>query len=203
MCLIYCTESYFIQEYFDLIHSDISPPVLEEMFAIDRPLLQFKQGFLEIEDGNITTYLSQLGEEESVRLLEGTVIISGPVGSELAELEGPFSASKEGNFAYSIERYDYNSLLMRVDSESDGLLYWADGYDQNWHAFVDGVEVPVYRANIAFKAIQLPEGESEVSFVYDPFWFKIGLYVFFGLEIVCLLGFLIGLRKQSAGGVLR
>ncbi len=37
-----------------------------------------------------------------------------------------------------------------------------------WKAYVNGDEVPVWRANYAFDAIAAPAGRSEIEFVYEP-----------------------------------
>ena len=74
---------------------------------------------------------------------------------------------------------------MAVFTDSDGILYWADGYDKDWRAYINGKEVPVYRANINFKAVSLPKGANNINFIYEPFLFKLGLFVFYGALIVC------------------
>ena len=42
-----------------------------------------------------------------------------------------------------MERYNYNSFEMKTSAASDGILYWADGYDKHWHAYVNGKEIPI------------------------------------------------------------
>jgi uncharacterized membrane protein YfhO len=69
---------------------------------------------------------------------------------------------------WTVNDYDYNSLALTVEAPGGGVLYWADGYDPYWRAWVDGVEVAVHRANLAFKAIFLPEGHHTVRFEYRP-----------------------------------
>jgi uncharacterized membrane protein YfhO len=67
-----------------------------------------------------------------------------------------------------VNHYDYNSLALTVEAPHAGVLYWADGYDPHWRAWVDGMEVPVHRANLAFKAIFIPDGQHAVRFAYRP-----------------------------------
>ena len=91
---------------------------------------------------------------------------------------------------------------MNVFSDKDGILYWADGYDKNWHAYVNGKEVPIYRANINFKAISLPKGNNNISFVYNPYLFKMSLFIFYGtmISVITLLiirGFYIIIKHKN------
>lgn len=45
-------------------------------------------------------------------------------------------------------------------------LYYADAWHRFWHAQVNGVEVPILRANFGFKAINLPGDVATVKFAY-------------------------------------
>ena len=50
-----------------------------------------------------------------------------------------------------------------------GWLYYADVWHPRWKAYVNGAEVPVLKADLAFKAVPIPPGDSEVKFVFrDP-----------------------------------
>jgi uncharacterized membrane protein YfhO len=80
---------------------------------------------------------------------------------------------------------------MQAYTDREGFLYWADGHDKNWHAYINGKEVSIYRANINFKAIRLPKGTNNIKFIYNPFLFKAGLFVFYVTLIICLLATLI------------
>jgi len=198
-----------LKNYFELINADIHPSVLEEMFAVNKPLFQFKEKAVMVKEGEFPDFLRQLGLANSVELLREAVIIDGKnepyltkikggdkyqngdnaltVTALLNEVRSNSDAMGKNSFTYAIENYNYNSFEIKVSTDNKGILYWADGYDKNWHAYINGKEVPIYRANINFKAISLPKGASAISFVYDPFWFKAGLFVFYGTLIACIL----------------
>ena len=180
-------------KYFELINKDIEPLVLEEMFAVDKPVFQFKEGVVSVNEGEIAAFFKRLGTDRSVKLLQEAVIVDEQTGTSLTNLivsdenivkSIPAVAQK---FTYTIEKYDYNSLNMRATIKKPGILYWADGYDNNWHAYINRKEVPIYRANINFKAINIPAGNSNISFTYKPFLFMIGLYMFYGAFIISIL----------------
>lgn len=63
-----------------------------------------------------------------------------------------------------------NRVELVVHSPYDGWLVLADTDYPGWQATIDGLSVPIYRANGAFRAIQMPPGEHVVSFSYEPSW---------------------------------
>ena len=58
-----------------------------------------------------------------------------PLGAA-AELPG--AGPGTGSWRWLARRYDYNSLDLEVEAPARGLLYWADGFDPHWRAWVDG-----------------------------------------------------------------
>jgi len=189
---------------------DISPLFLEEIFAVGKPMFQFKQGIVQVKESEAQNFLKQLGNAKSVQLLREAVLVDEQVDQSLIRFrklpkeyqnlnQGPavmgnFKGSRDisigdekNKFMYTIERYNYNSFEMKASAGSDGILCWADGYDKNWHAYVNGKEVPIYRANLNFKAISLPNGINNINFTYNPFLFEIGLLIFYGIFIICIL----------------
>ena len=202
------------KKYFELVNMDISPSILEEIFAVGKPMFQFKQGIVEVQESEIPTFLKQLGDAESVELLREAVLVEEQVEQSLRRFrklpkeyqnlnQSPAAmgdskgrrdisiGDEKNKFMYAIERYNYNSFEMKASAGSDGILYWADGYDKNWHAYVNGEEVPIYRANINFKAISLLKGINNINFTYNPFLYKIGLIVFYGTWVVSILAVVI------------
>lgn len=94
-----------------------------------------------------------------------------------------------------IDQYTPNKIKVNVNSLSKAILTLSDAYYPGWKAFVDAEEVPIYRANFAFRAVVLPAGSHEVTFVYDPLSFRSGLY----LSVMGLFGvfFLLLLSKKN------
>ena len=67
------------------------------------------------------------------------------------------------------------------------MVFISQGYYHNWRARVDGKAVPLWRANYAFQAVEVPAGH-EVTLVYRDkmFWFGMLLAVWAGLVCVAL-----------------
>jgi uncharacterized membrane protein YfhO len=58
-------------------------------------------------------------------------------------------------------------------------MIYFDNYDPWWNAYVDGERTPVYRANFAFKAVQLKAGEHSVEWKFNPYPVKIAWSLFY------------------------
>ncbi len=71
--------------------------------------------------------------------------------------------------------YDNQRIVVRVRSEAEGYLVLADSWYPGWRALVNGQESPIYRADMIFRAVAVPAGESSVEFVYRPASFDWGL----------------------------
>jgi uncharacterized membrane protein YfhO len=88
-----------------------------------------------------------------------------------------------------------------VDAQLDGpgYLVLVDAYDPGWQASIDGNATRVLRANVAFRAVQVPAGAHHIRFVYRPLSVKVGLAVS-GLAAACAAVLsLAGLRRARAG----
>jgi len=86
-----------------------------------------------------------------------------------------------------VTNYKPNSVEIFVDAKSKALLFLADNYYGGWKASVDGRSVSILRADYAFRAIPVERGQHTVRFSYDPWSFKLGVY----LSIVGLSGIII------------
>jgi hypothetical protein len=99
-------------------------------------------------------------------------------------------------------------LEMRVDSPDGGILVLADTFYPGWVAQIDdGVDpdtTPIYRANLAFRAVVVPPGSHSITMTYAPRSVIIGfvisgaaLCVFAGLSLLSLL--LSGSNQRKTG----
>jgi uncharacterized membrane protein YfhO len=70
----------------------------------------------------------------------------------------------------------YRNHLVEVDTQADGrrLLVLTDLFYPGWRADVDGREVPIQRANFAFRAVSVPAGTHTVRFRFVPDSVRIG-----------------------------
>lgn len=148
--------------YYDLVRSGARGAALAAIFAVDRPLIQFRR---EWEWLGPDEARRRLGDAAFVRR---SVVLEKPRGAAVEPAEAKAAGDDAGPWRWTAGRYDYNALDLDVEAPARGVLYWADGYDPHWRAWVDGAEVAVHRANLAFKAIFVPPGRHAVRFEYRP-----------------------------------
>jgi hypothetical protein len=67
-----------------------------------------------------------------------------------------------------------DALEIEVEASAPGYLVLVEGYDPGWKASVDGRPVPVRRANVAFRAVAVPEGQHTVRLWYRSPALEIG-----------------------------
>jgi hypothetical protein len=76
-----------------------------------------------------------------------------------------------------VERFGLNSYQLRVNSPVPALLSASETYSDGWTAIVNGKPAPILRANYAFRAIEVPAGQSRVEFHYWPPGMTIGIII--------------------------
>ncbi|WP_245449807.1 YfhO family protein [Chelatococcus asaccharovorans] len=67
-----------------------------------------------------------------------------------------------------IIRYRRNSVRIRVVADKPAMLVLHDIYYPGWQVTVDGEEKPIRRANLLFRAVEVPAGRHMVEFSYQP-----------------------------------
>jgi hypothetical protein len=94
-----------------------------------------------------------------------------------------------------------SECMFDTSGESPALLVVAQAYYHCWKATVDGRPVPLWRANYAFQAVDVPAGRHEVRLTYEDRAFRMGA----GLSLAALGCCVVGwyktgkLRRSQAG----
>lgn len=68
----------------------------------------------------------------------------------------------------------HDQVTLAVAADQDGFVYFNESEYPGWIAEVDGVKVPVIRANYAFMAVPVAKGNHTVRFEFAPTSFRIG-----------------------------
>lgn len=100
------------------------------------------------------------------------------------KIKESFNPSTEKSKA-EIVSYEPNKIVIKTQSNSDKFLFLSDTYYPGWQAYVDGNEKKIYKADYAFRAVVVPEGEHEIVFVYRPKSFQTGLLISLISLILC------------------
>ena len=87
----------------------------------------------------------------------------------------PFITATNGA-AVTIHKVDWLNQRVRVEAESAqaALLVFAQAHYHPWRVRVDGEETALWRANVAFQAVEMPAGRHVVELVYVDQAFRFG-----------------------------
>jgi len=77
-------------------------------------------------------------------------------------------------------KWSAHRVRVEAEAEAAGWLVFAQVHYHAWRAFVDGVETPIWRANVAFQGVEIPEGRHVVELVYQDDSFRFGACVSLG-----------------------
>lgn len=91
----------------------------------------------------------------------------------------------------------FNTVTIAVNAERGGWLILADTDYPGWKATLDGESIPIYRANLMFRAVQVEAGAHEVVFRYEPDWLT-PAFVLSALSLIVLV-FLFAWTDKSNG----
>jgi hypothetical protein len=88
-----------------------------------------------------------------------------------------------------------NRIDVRVSTDHPAWLIHSAVWYPGWQAWLDGKRVAILRANYLFRAVYIPEGNHELSFIYKPLSFWLGcVLTFISSFLFC---FIIRKRKVS------
>lgn len=117
----------------------------------------------------VVTEEDDRGTEAALALLRAptfdvarTAVLSGRV----AAAESPTA----GDSTAEIVRYDAENVEIVVNAADAGYLVLTDSFYPGWVATVDGAPAEVVRADVLFRAVRVPSGQSRVRFEYRPRW---------------------------------
>jgi hypothetical protein len=100
------------------------------------------------------------------------------------DIEPPHPAAK-----VEFIRYGIQNLELQTTTAGTNLLFLSETYyPEGWKAFVNGKEVPIYRANYLFRAIVVPGGINKVEMKFEPRGFYLGKNLSLAANILILGG---------------
>lgn len=90
-----------------------------------------------------------------------------------------------------------NHSRLHVNNPQSGYLYIDQTYFPGWEAKVNGQPAELYRANVAFTALEVGAGDLAIELNYNPLSFRLGLLLtVLGLMLTSLVGHLKVLQKR-------
>jgi len=109
-------------------------------------------------------------------------------------------ASFDKNGSISLTSYEPNELTYNYQSNSEQFAVFSEiwyGPDKGWKAFIDGEPVEHIRANYVLRAMKLPAGNHQISFVFDPDSLKTGTLISRISSVIIVLLLLLYLWDRS------
>ncbi len=113
-----------------------------------------------------------------------------------AESAPAHNGEKSG--AARITGYGANRVAVALDGTA-GWLVLSDVWFPGWTCRVDGVEVPVERANHAFRAVPVPAGSKVAEFTFAPCSYRAGWWISAIACVVFVVAFGWCARRERAG----
>lgn len=107
---------------------------------------------------------------------------------------GPFSdrfeivTKRSGDV--QVSHLGMNNLILNTDFLYKRFLVYNDSYYDGWQAFINGKKATLYRTNVAFKGLWIPEGRNIVEFRFGYWWQHVlnyGLLMLFYVMLVFLI----------------
>ena len=83
-------------------------------------------------------------------------------------------------------RFTPHQIDAELSSPQTTLLVIAQAYYHCWKAYMDGVSTPIFRANHAFQALEIPAGHHRVRLVYEDKLFRWGALISALTAVACL-----------------
>lgn len=94
-----------------------------------------------------------------------------------------------------VRRYDAEEVELVASLSSPGLVVLQDQYDPYWKASVDGVEVPIMRANYVFRGVAAGAGVHTIHFWYHPSLIYVGAGITLLTLVVLFIATVLWLRQ--------
>lgn len=110
----------------------------------------------------------------------------------------PMAAGKTFRGFCRIRERHADRVVVDAELTEPGFVVLLDGYSSGWEATIDGVPAPVYRANIAFRAVPVPAGGHRVTLTYRPVALRAGLTLS-ALTALVVIGLLTTRGRREPG----
>lgn len=128
-----------------------------------------------------------------------TLEIADPARVTIVESRAGVEAPAAGQGSASLVRHEADRVVLEVAADRGGLLAVSEIHHERWRAFLDGEEAVVWRANTAFRGVEVPAGRHELVFEYRSPPFSLGVWVSLLTVLGLAASILIGWRRRSRG----
>lgn len=98
------------------------------------------------------------------KVMHDKVIFVNGNAEEMKKVREGLSGFGPENVSVKVKKFTANTLIAEANVKKKGgaWMVYDDAYHPGWKAYVDGQKVDISQANLAFKAVYLSEGSSEI-----------------------------------------
>lgn len=170
---------------------------LRELRGCGAPKLRLVAGATVVEDAEAARDALLAGAASGGPIPD---VIRVPPGGERPAASGPWQPEAG---EVRVERFGLDELVaqVHVSAPAGAWLVYADALYPGWRATVDGREVPIAEANLAFKAVWLPSGDHTVAFSYRRGPSHAASYALAGFGLASSVLFLAGFACATFPGL--
>jgi hypothetical protein len=129
------------------------------------------------------------------------VILSDIDGSVLPVPGAHVDPAMVGELA-RVTHYAPERVEIEVMAEAPGYLVLTDAWYPGWEATVDGVPVPIYRADLLFRAVAVGVGSQRVIFSLRPMSLRVGVGISLAGLVVLGLAAALALSKARRDAIM-
>ncbi|MBP9854925.1 MAG: hypothetical protein KBD53_08670 [Candidatus Omnitrophica bacterium] len=166
------------------------PGALKFSGVTENKIQFFSKAYL-VDDNDVASKISN-------SLYEGNVLFVSPKNGVEGNTVQKWSSSdnlkdnQRLNIAYSVDDFSANHLRLTVDTKNQdhAWLFYSDTWHPKWRAWINNNPVPVYKANLAYKAIPLNKGVNQIHFMFYSTWW-VFLHNLLGLNALFWIGMII------------
>ncbi len=146
-------------------------------------------------------FVNRVRSERDPSVVLQTVTAAGFDGRREALIEAadapalpPTSAAAQPA-TVSFTRYTSDQITLATSTAEPRFLVLSEMYFPGWRAYLDGVEIPIYRANYLFRGVVVPAGQHTLVYAYRPTSVLVGAAISL-LALAIATGLLIVKRRS-------
>jgi hypothetical protein len=168
----------------------VTPSILRNRYALPRAFL--------VPEARVITDPEKMREAIGWFDPEKIVLLSRqPSLQDQSKLEVNTGKYLQGNGSIRILSYSPRRILIEADTVDTQYLVLSDTYHPWWRAKIDGKRTEVLKANLALRAVVVPQGRHEIEFYLVPVSFYWGAGITFTTIVGgCITGYLLRRRQE-------
>ncbi len=135
--------------------------------------------------------LDELSKEDSITSAIGIV--------EIPETKKSLpTISDEIIPSIELTKYSPDIIELSIDAPERCTMIISEVYEKNWVSLYDNsLRLEIYPANFLFRAVEIPEGKGEITFLYDPLSYRLGKLISIVAIILSCIISIISLKTKS------